>query len=846
MSEFKRFNVVPVLPEILMPLAKISENLWYCWNHEAFRLFRDIDAELWHKSNHNPVSVLNETRQVRLNELAENSEYIARVNKVAAELDEYKSGNSDSESRENSIAYFSAEYGLTEALPIYSGGLGVLSGDHIKSASDLDLNLTGIGLLYQEGYFQQRLDKNGWQQDFYRVNDFSTMPLHEVYDSNGAPLIVEVQLEKITLYLKIWRINVGRVSIYMMDSNIDKNSEQDKKLTAHLYGGDKEHRLRQEIVLGIGGMKVLKTLGIEPDVIHINEGHSAFALFERAIQFMEKYDLGTRYAMELSKKSAVFTTHTPVAAGNDEFSSDLMRKYFSGYLQKLGITIEDFIELGRDPGNKYISDFSMTVAAIRNSAYINGVSELHGNVAGKMWNHLWPDTPVEHTPISFITNGIHIQSWISGEMKELLDNYLGANWAYIKSNGDLTNQIKNIPDKKLWSIKQIRKTKLIDYVRKKVNDQFREKGVFNRTSKDLDNILDPNALTIGFARRFASYKRGDLIFRDKERLRKILFDKKRPVQIIIAGKAHPQDNPGKEIIKRISGFINSDDTGLKVVFLENYNINIGRYLVQGVDLWLNNPIRLFEASGTSGMKTVVNGGLNLSVLDGWWDEGYNGINGWAVGERIPIEDPHFRDDVESDSLYSVLEEEIVPLFFDRDSSGVPFKWMEKVKNSIATLSPRFNTYRMVNEYNEKFYSEASRSFKKLKEEKFKTLQGFTNWKETVQQNFGNIRIVDINYENKPNFSVGEKLNIDVVVEHPGLEAEDLKIEVYFGKIQRDDRLMSSELLELDHNKDKSSKGTLFSGSIICKETGNQGFKIRITPKHELMANPMELSLVKWG
>ncbi|MEN8223277.1 MAG: alpha-glucan family phosphorylase [Acidobacteriota bacterium] len=846
MSEFKRFNVVPVLPETLLPLTTISENLWYCWNHEAFRLFRDINAELWHSTNHNPVKVLKEAGQDRLNELAENKEYVVLVNKVADKLKEYISENSKSADKDHSIAYFSAEYGLTEALPIYSGGLGVLSGDHIKSASDLNLNLSGIGLLYQEGYFQQKLDKNGWQQDYYRVNDFSSMPLHDVYDGNGAPLIVEVLLENIPVYLKVWRIDTGRVAIYMLDSNIENNSEQNKKLTAHLYGGDKEHRLRQEIVLGIGGMKVLKELGIQPDVIHINEGHSAFALFERAMQFMDKYNLETRYAMELSKKSAVFTTHTPVAAGNDEFSSDMMKRYFSGYSQKLGIAINDFIELGKDPGNKHKSDFSMTIAAIRNSAFVNGVSELHGNVAGKMWNHLWPDTPFEHTPINFVTNGIHIQSWISGEMKVLLDKYMGENWPYVKNNGNIADLIKSIPDEKLWNIKQIRKAKLIDYVRKKVNDQLREKGIFNKTSKELDNILDPNALTIGFARRFASYKRGDLIFRDKERLRKILFNNEKPVQIIIAGKAHPQDNPGKEIIKRISGFINSDDTGLRVVFLENYNINIGRYLVQGVDLWLNNPIRLFEASGTSGMKTVVNGGLNLSVLDGWWDEGFNGINGWAVGERIPIEDPQFRDDVESDSIYSVLEEEIVPLFFERDNGGIPSGWMDRVKNSIATLSPRFNTYRMVNEYNEKFYINASRNFKKLKEDNFKALQDFTNWKELVKREFKNIRITDISYDDKQNFSVGEQLDVGVAVEHPGLDPADLKVEVYFGKIEREDQLLSSELAGLDQTKDINGGGTLFSGGIVCTETGSLGFKIRITPKHELMNNGMELNLVKWG
>jgi len=845
MSEFKRFNVVPVLPDPLQPLSSLSENLWYCWNHEAFRLFRDIDPDLWHRSDHNPVKVLKEAPQERLNELSENEEYVNLVNQAAARMKTYISGTRQNEGENHSIAYFSAEYGLTEALPIYSGGLGVLSGDHIKSASDLNLNLTGIGLLYQEGYFQQRLDKNGWQQDFYRVNDFSSMPVQEVKDESGLPLLVSVPLANGTVWLKIWRIDTGRVSIYMLDSNVDKNSPGDKKLTAQLYGGDKEHRLKQEIMLGVGGMRALNQLGIEPDVIHINEGHSAFALLERARQFKERYSLETREAMILSKKSAVFTTHTPVPAGNDEFSDDLIRKYFTGYAKDLGVTMDEFMALGRGPGDRHHSDFSMTVAAIRNSAYVNGVSELHGEVAGKMWNHLWPDTPVELTPVQFITNGIHIQSWISGEMRNLLDTHLGENWPYAKGNGELTDQVKGIPDEKMWHIKQIRKAKLIDYIRRKVNDQYREKGIYSVTSRDLEEILDPDALTIGFARRFASYKRGDLIFRDKERLRKILFDREKPVQIIIAGKAHPQDNPGKEIIKRIAGFIDSDDTNLKVVFLENYNINIGRYLVQGVDLWLNNPIRLFEASGTSGMKAVVNGGLNLSVLDGWWDEGYNGINGWAVGERIPIDDPQFRDDVESDSLYSVLEDEVIPLFFKREENGVPTEWMERIKNSIATLAPRFNTFRMVGEYNERFYRPAAQNFSDFRENDFGELKKFTRWKKKMENHFSNIRIADIRYDEKHHFRLGEKLNVEAKIRHPGLEADDIAVEVYYGKIERNDRLSSSQLMMLE-KQGVEEDATIFSGAIVCREAGNQAFKIRVTPDQRKLSHDMELNLVKWG
>ncbi len=844
MSEFKRFNVLPVLPDELLSLAPISENLWYCWNHDAFNLFKDIDSELWQKSNHNPVKVLKGADQDRLNELAKDREYLELLKKVSARFEKYISEKDNS--GQKLIAYFSAEYGITEGIPIYSGGLGVLSGDHIKSASDLDLNLIGVGLLYQEGYFQQRLDKNGWQQDYYRVNDFSSMPIHEVFSSSGTSLMINVLLAEHPVWLKVWRIDIGRISIYMLDSNIEKNSETDRKLTAQLYGGDREHRLKQEIILGIGGMRVLKELGLEPEVIHINEGHSAFALFERALQFVEKYSMNVKEALELSKKSAVFTTHTPVSAGNDEFSPELIKKYFSSYVNKLGLTIDEFIKSGKDPGKHQMSGFSMTVAAIINSAYVNGVSKLHGDVAVKMWNHLWADTPVEHTPVHSITNGIHIQSWISREMKELLDVHLGEKWAYGQSSSELTEAIKDVSSESLWNIKKIRKDKLIDYVRRKVGDQYKEKGIFNGTGKNLDGILIPNALTIGFARRFASYKRGDLIFRDPERLKKLLFNNQRPVQIIIAGKAHPQDNPGKEIIKRIAAFINSDNIVSRVVFLENYNMNIARYLVQGVDLWLNNPIRLFEASGTSGMKSVVNGGLNLSVLDGWWDEGFNGDNGWTIGERIPIEDPQFRDEVESDSLYSVLEDEIVPMFFERDKDGIPLKWMEKVKNSIATLAPRFNTFRMVNEYNERFYKKASGNFNKLKDDDFTPLKELMKWKAHIEKNFENIAISKVTYDKKSNFKVGEKMKVEVVADLGPIDPSDIKVEVYFGRIERDDRLLSSELVLLEHKTDHRGVGDIFSGSIICRTTGNLGFKIRITPKHELLTDSMEMNLVKWG
>ncbi len=844
MSEFKKFRVVPVLPDRLFNLSEIAKNLWYCWNHDAFKLFQKIDEDLWHSSNHNPVKVLEESEQRRLDELSGDKNYLDLLDKVYKKFKSYTSLAKDNDNMGYKVGYFSAEFGITEALPIYSGGLGILSGDHIKSASDLNIALIGVGLMYQEGYFQQRLDKNGWQQDFYRVNDFNTLPVNEVYKEDGEILTVNVKIGDRDVTLKVWRITVGRINIFMLDSNIDSNKEEDKKLTAHLYGGDREFRLKQEIALGIGGMKVFQELGIEPDVIHINEGHSAFAIFERANFLKNKYSISIEEALELSKKSSVFTTHTPVAAGNDEFSDDLIRKYFSRFSESLGISIDDFMELGKDPGNRGVQKFSMTVAAIKNSSYINAVSKLHGEVARKMWNHLWKGIPEEHTPIQSITNGIHISSWISGEMKELLDRYVGEGWEFDKSKTSF-NRIKDVGSEELWKVKLARTEKLIGFVRKKVSYQYREKEIFNISKKEIEKILDPNALTVGFARRFASYKRGDLIFRDPERLKKILFDKDRPVQLIIAGKAHPQDNPGKEIIKRITEFINSNGMGTRIVFLENYDINIARYLVQGVDLWLNNPIRMFEASGTSGMKVVVNGGLNLSVLDGWWDEGFDMSNGWAIGSRTSINDPEYRDDVESDSIYSVLEDEIKPLFFDRNEKGIPVGWMEKVKNSMISLAPIFNTFRMVSEYNEKFYVKASKNYSKLKKDDFSGLKEFVEWKKNIIKEFNKVGILEIKYEKDKNFKIGENFEVSVIINSSSIKDEDLKVEIYYGKLEQGDKLTGSMLTELLPELRTSEGNIIYRGKVFCKISGNIGFKVRVTPKHKYMVDSLELNLVKW-
>lgn len=844
MPKFKKVTIIPVLPNSLSGLSEIAGNLWFSWSHKAFELFRKIDVHLWEKHKHNPKKLLNEVGRDKLEKLSKDRNFMVLLENVLREFREYISGGEDRIKNNYKIAYFSAEFGITEALPVYSGGLGVLSGDHIKSASDLNLNLIGVGLLYHKGYFQQRLDRDGWQQDFFRINDFVQMPIEEVKDKNGKNIIIVIDLLGKPLFLKAWKINVGRVSVYMLDSNIEKNSSSDRELTSQLYGGDKEFRLKQEIILGIGGVRLLQEVGFEPDVFHINEGHSAFALFERARIFMERFSLDIHEAFELVRKSSIFTTHTPVDAGNDDFVPDLITRYFSGYSKKLGLTIHQFIGLGRSESNNGNENFSMTIAAIRHCSFVNGVSLLHGNMAKKMWNHLWKDIPVEHTPVDSVTNGIHLSTWVSEEMNSLFLKHIGDEWYRMKNQEELKKNIKKISDKEIWDVRRARKKKLIDFVRVKLTEQHILKGGEPGKLREFKNALDPEYLTIGFARRFASYKRGDLIFRDRERLVKMLKDVSRPVRIIIAGKAHPQDKPGKEIIKRIIHFISSNGLEKEVVFLENYDMNIAKYMVQGVDLWLNNPIRLMEASGTSGMKAVVNGVLNFSILDGWWDEAYDGVSGWAIGSRDDITESDYRDELDIGSIFSILENEIIPEFYKRDSACIPVEWVKKIREAIVTLAPVFNTYRMVSEYNKKFYTEAGKRFAGYSKNNYAALKDFTTWKYKVEQRFSPVKIIDIKY--KSNIKAGDKLRVEAYIIPGEMKPEELRVEVYYGKIDDNSGISDSGLFILDKLSSSGDGVFRFSGEVRCNVSGDIGFKIRITPFHPSMVCQTELNLVKWG
>jgi len=847
MDNFKKFKVVPDLPEKLKPLSDIATNLWLTWNPEAIKLFITMDGDLWEKNQHNPVRMLGEISQEKLEELAHDEGFLSEVQRVGEQLVQYlhvvRGINHDRQVR---IAYFSAEYGLSDTLPIYSGGLGILSGDHVKAASDLNLDFHGVGLLYQLGYFQQYLNMDGWQQDFYQVNDFYNMQVQEVKRPDGSLLEIELDFPGRKVYLKVWQIKVGRVSIHMLDSNIEKNSEYDRRLTAQLYGGNPEMRLQQEIILGIGGVKMLDALGIQVTVVHMNEGHSAFTPFERARVLMKSHGLGFAEAMEVVRQSSVFTTHTNVQAAHDVFSPEMVRSYFANYLKEFNISLNEFMASGRVHPDNHQENFSMTVAAVKNSAYVNGVSTLHSEVSREMLKNLWPAVPPEHVPLQPITNGIHIPSWISFEMSDLFERYLGSKWREKQDYRDAWEKVQNIPDPELWNVHEIRRRRLIAFTRQRLQRQLIAKGASNLLVSESQEALNPVALTIGFARRFATYKRAYLIFKDRERLLKILNDPERPVQLIFAGKAHPQDQAGKELIKNIVSFMSAEHLRGKIAFVEDYDINVARYLVSGVDIWLNTPLRPLEACGTSGMKAACNGVLNFSVLDGWWDEAYDLKNGWAIGNREAYTDKEYQDEVESKAIYSILEKDIIPLFYERGSDGLPREWIRMMKHSLITIASRYNTSRMVKEYFNKFYKNASENYGKLSADDFAPARELVKWKSRMAADFPSVRIESVQADTGRTYKSGESFQVQADLFLGKIPPGEIRVDVYYGTIVGEDVLHHSALVQLNEAEKTGDGRFRFSGSIPCARTGNFGFKLRVTPFHPQQADPYQMNLVLWS
>ncbi|NPE28329.1 alpha-glucan family phosphorylase [Methanococcoides sp. SA1] len=850
MKPIKSFTVSPVLPKPLKPLKEIANNLRFSWSADMRDLFTRLDMDLWDETDHNPVAILSKLPQNVLDQKAQDDSYIYLLNRVHEDFKRYMEATTWYQESEDfhkklKVAYFSMEYGITESLAIYSGGLGVLSGDHMKSSSELGIPLVGVGLAYQNGYFKQHLNINGWQEEEYPVNDFYNLPMEVIKDKKGNELRVDVDLPGRKVFIKVWKAQVGRTPLFLLDTNIPENVVEDRPLTAELYGGDTDWRIRQEIVLGMGGIKALKAMGEPITVCHMNEGHSAFSGLERIRCLMHDHGLGFHEALEAVKSSSVFTTHTPVKAGIDKFDPELMIKYFTEYANAVGISIQELLGMGRVNKFDDKEQISMAVLAIRLSLLTNGVSKLHGEVAKRMWHSLWPNILTKEVPIGAVTNGIHTASWISMEMAELFNRYLGPKWHEEPADHIVWQKVYDIPDGELWRIHESRRARLVGFARKRLENYHREVGQPSHVIQKAKSVLKTDALTIGFARRFATYKRATLIFRDPERLAKILNNPERPVQIIIAGKAHPQDNEGKKYISRILELMKEEPFNQNVVFLENYNMNIARYLVEGCDVWLNNPRRGLEACGTSGMKASANGCINCSTLDGWWDEIYSPEIGWGIGNRQEHEDVDYWDDLEAEELYSILEDQIVPTFYDRGVERMPRKWIQMMKDNMVTVCPIFNSNRMLQDYMEDMYLPAQGMTEKMFASKFKGAKELAAWKNKMRAEWNSMRFLNVETSDTAGLNVSSSFEVKTEIYLGKIKPEDVNVQVYFGKLNEKEVIDDGELLSLEMTKKIDDERYLFSTKIDAWQSGNNGFTLRIIPDHKGLANPFDDGLIYW-
>ncbi len=844
------FTVLPSLPERLAGLQKLAYNLWWCWNAEATALFRRVNPSLFEALDHSPIRLLTSLDQNRFEELTRDTSFLADLDRASAHLQTYLDEktwfqSSYPQESDTRIAYFSMEFGIHESVPVYSGGLGVLAGDHLKSASDLGLPLMGVSFMFREGYFRQYLNLDGWQQERYPENDFFNLPLIAELDAAGQPVVVSAPLPGRDVQMRVWRIQVGRVPLYLLDANIPANRPEDRSLTAQLYGGDTHTRIQQEILLGIGGLRALRALGKEPTVCHMNEGHAAFVTLERIRNLMaeQKHDFNT--AAEAVKAGTCFTTHTPVPAGNDAFPPAMIEQYLGAYVNSLGIDRAGFYAKGRQHPENDAEPFGMTVLALKLANTSNGVSKLHGTVSRKMWNDIWKGLPEAEVPIGSITNGVHTQSWLAPEMGELFDRYVHVEWEAKPTDFGVWAKAEAIPDAELWRTHSKCRAKLIAFARSRLKAQLQRRGAPPSDIHAADEVLDPEALTIGFARRFATYKRGDLIFRDAERLAKIVNDAKRPVQFIFAGKAHPKDNGGKELIAKVVHQAAKAEFRTRVVFLEDYDMNVARYMVHGVDVWLNNPRRPLEASGTSGMKVAVNGGLNCSILDGWWVEGYDGDNGFAIGAGEEYEDLVYQDDVESRLLYELIERDLVPMFYQRDAEALPRQWIRRMKRSISTLVPVYNTNRMVEEYYKTCYRPSHHRFKTLTADHLKAAEELAVWRKGLLAAWGQVKVEGIEAPTNDLMKVGGEFPVSVIVNLGTLTPADVEVQICYGLLDSLGELTAPKSKALAPAGNAGPTET-FTGKVQCERSGQFGFSVRVLPKHANLPTPFEPAVITWG
>jgi starch phosphorylase len=842
-------EVVPNLPDKIARLRDLAYNVIWSWNPDILALFRSLDPDLWETVSRNPVRMLREVSQRRLDESAEAIAFLEHYDRCVSYMEHYLKEPSWYEktcghNANKSIVYFSMEYGISECLPVYSGGLGVLSGDHLKSASDLGLPLVGIGLAYRQGYFQQQLSAEGYQSELYPENDFETLAFTMLKDDKGEQLKIAMNFPGRTLYIAAWKVQVGRITLYLLDTDLPENSAADRRITYMLYGGDRETRIQQEIVLGMGGVELMSRLSIDTMICHMNEGHSAFIQLARIAKVKQQYNLTADEAIHLIAAGTVFTTHTPVPAGIDQFPTDLMDRYFGQVYPQIGLQREDILALGNKDAGVPGQLFNMAIFALRTADYTNGVSRLHADVSRSLWEDSWPNLPHDEIPIDYVTNGVHMRTWISENMSILYDRYLGTEWRRLPDSKELWAKVREIPDEEFWAAHLRGREQLVDFARHRIADHRARTTGIEMNPEELDAILDPSILTIGFARRFATYKRATLLLRYPDRLLALLRDTKRPLQLLFAGKAHPQDDQGKALIHDIIYFAKSQGVDHRVVFIENYDMQVARYLTHGVDVWLNTPKRPLEASGTSGMKVLPNGGLNLSILDGWWDEGYAPGVGWAIGRGKTVGDDKIQDDRDAQSLYDTLEKQIVPLFYTYDDGKLPRRWIARMKDSVAELVPRFNSTRMVKEYCQDYYSQSYGRCKELMSNNCVAIRDLAAWRKQIFAKWNEVKIDDVEAAPVLTVSTGSALDVKAKVFLGSLSPQDVEVQVYFGPVKGDGTISFSGSLPLE--PEVSGSNVLYRGTLIFPDSGRYGYTVRVIPYHPLLGNPLKLGLVRWA
>ena len=839
---WKKIIVESHLPDTLNPLRELSKNLWWVWNTRARELFGSIDRRLWETTAHNPVVMLDEVSYKRYQELEIDQDFLSEMQQVYSQFRQYMDERQQLNSP--SISYFSMEYGLHDSLKIFSGGLGLLAGDYLKEASDMKVNLTAVGLLYRYGYFKQALNLHGEQMAQYEFQHFSKIPVHPVLDEKGDWIKIEVELPGRTLFARIWQVDVGSVKLFLLDADLPENQAQDRFVTHHLYGGDNENRLKQELLLGIGGIRLLNKLGIASEIYHCNEGHAAFIGLERLSNIMEKHGLNFPEAKEVVRTSTVFTTHTPVPAGHDSFHNDLFKYYMEPFPKKLGLDWSDFERLGK--AAQHEDHFNMSYLAANLSQGINGVSKLHGDVSKTVLKALFQGYLEEEIEIGYVTNGVHYSTWTASEWKNIHKEYFGEEFPTNQLDFDVWGRIYDVPDGKIWELRKSLRVKLINYIKERFSDNWIKRNENPKLISEVMGKLDPNALTIGFARRFATYKRGYLLFRDLDRLSKIVNNPDRPVQFIFAGKAHPADKAGQDLIKHIVDISKQPEFRGKILFVQNYDINLAKMLLQGVDIWLNTPTRPLEASGTSGMKGVMNGTLHFSVLDGWWVEGYRKDAGWALPAERTYDVQDFQDELDAETIYNILEEEIVKTFYKRNKEGIPVEWINTIKNTIAQVAPHFTTGRMMKDYHDRYYLPQLGRTRNILKDDFKWAKELAAWKKRVSLAWDQIEVLKKDVPDGANnlMKIGQEYPVRVEVDLKELSCSDVGLELIIAENGNRETPVIVETLNFEMEK--------WEGSVCCFKLdyrpvhpGSFNYGFRLYPKNEGLPHRQDFKFVKW-